>query len=105
MGLASVVEASPLFMFPSFPNPTPVAMKLFIISIDTEQDSYEDNSFAEHVYMGTEEGVEALVKTMQDEIGTDGWVFYHPVGSPKVILEDLELYSGAGGRLGALKHR
>ena len=105
MGLASVVEASPLFMFPSFPNPTPVAMKLFIISIDTEQVHYEDNSFAEHVYAGTEEGVEALVKTMQDEIGTDGWVFYHPVGSPKVILEDLELYSGAGGRLGALKHR
>ena len=99
-------------MFPSFPNPTPVAMKLFIISIDTEQDSYEDNSFAEHVYMGTEEGVEAQVKTMQDEIGTDGWVFYQPVGSPKVILEDLEPYGGsvapygaAGGRLGALKHR
>lgn len=87
-------------------------MKLFIISIDTEQVPYEDNSFAENVYMGSDEGVEALVKTMQDVLGDDGWVFYHPVGNPQVIVEDLEpygatasLYSGTGGRLGALKHR
>ncbi len=87
-------------------------MKLFIISIDTEQDPYEDNSFAEHVYMGTEDGAEALVETMQDALGTDGWVFYQPVGNPQVIVEDLEPYSGTvapygnvGGRLGALKHR
>ena len=85
-------------------------MKLFIISIDTEQDPYEDNSFAENVYMGTDAGVEALVKTMQEQLGDEGRVFYQEVSDPQVIVEDLEPYSDAvapygGGRIGALKHR
>ena len=83
-------------------------MKLFIIFIDTEQDHYEDNSVAEHVYMGSEDGVEALVETMQDVLGDEGWVFYQPVGNSKLLIEDDEPYSDAvaplGGRLGALEH-
>lgn len=77
-------------------------MKLFVISVDTEQDPYEDHRYPERVYMGSRAGVAKLVYQMSREIGSEGLVSYSEVVEPQLFVEDVEPYSAS--RMGALEH-